>query len=157
MVLFLLCIVWIWFAPLSQLVLCHIYDMLYASISSVYDSDITWFVTHFIQLILVSIFFIFVLLLVEWDYFMVQFQTHVCLLCWFFTRLVNGLTGSTYFTMDAIFMLLCPVSDIGYYWYNVNNCNSTWYFHISLILSLLLLIWMLWCMDQFLYILVLSL
>ena len=45
MILFLLCILWMWFTLLYQLIPCYIYCVLYASIYSVEDLYIPHFVT----------------------------------------------------------------------------------------------------------------
>ena len=63
-ILFLMCMVWVSFFSKSWLVMCHIYYIFYASIYTVFNSDIIWFIPGCIQLILVSCSFVLVLLLV---------------------------------------------------------------------------------------------
>ena len=61
--LFPLCILFILFSSLSQLAMCHIFDVLYDSISSGGDSGIPWFAPCCIQLLLVYNVYLFVLLI----------------------------------------------------------------------------------------------
>ena len=61
-IIFILCIVWMWFTPLSQLIPCYIYCVLYTSISGVGDLYIPKFVTLCIWLTLLPYAFVLVLL-----------------------------------------------------------------------------------------------
>ena len=69
--LFILCILWMWFTPLSRLIPCYIYCVLSASISRVGDLYIPQFVTLCIWLIL--LYYVFVLFLLIFRQFLSWF------------------------------------------------------------------------------------
>ena len=115
-IIFQICIVWIWYSSLSQLVLCHISDVLYASISSVGDPDITWFVTCFIQLILASHVLVLIFLIMQWYFLPVQFTALICVYSDFFVHEVR-----CWVLWIKNFYLLLPliwfVCNYGYYFW----------------------------------------
>ena len=98
---------------MSCLLLCHIYQVLCASIYSVSDPDIIWFVPICIQFILVSHIFMLVLMIFWWDYILFQLWNHVWLLCWFFHEVRWWV-----FWIKQFYLLLSLIClDCKYIWY----------------------------------------
>ena len=84
MILFLMYMVYIRFFLYSQLELYCIPDVLYASVFSVIDSDIIWFISSCVILILLSHILILVFLIVKLYCILVLLKHCVCVLLWFF-------------------------------------------------------------------------
>ena len=122
-ILFILCIVWTWFTPLSNLIPCYIYCVLYASISGVGDLYIPQFVTLCIWLILLGYAFVSVLLIFRRVFILVHLKiilNYHIFKC--YTRLDSGCTVwnniNTCCTISVYFLIMdanfdVPLSCVG--------------------------------------------